>query len=535
MIKILIIDDEPIIREGLQRTINWEHLHCKIIGEAENGVEAIEKINTLVPDIVITDIMMPGLSGLELTKYVKDNYPHIKIIFLTGYNNFSFAQQAIKLGAFDFLLKPTNTEDLEKIIIKARDEIIKASEELQKQENMRKMMDASLPMLKDKFISDLLYSNITSVDEINRKMHFFGINIDAFIVLCMEIDNYNKAVEEVTEEDKFIYMFYIKEKINELLNRCRIQSIISCNLNTFSVILQFKKDESEELLKDSVISLAEELRNKIERMYDFTISIGISRFYQNISDIRIAYKEAIMCLENRFYIGNNSTIHIDDIFNFESAAGNREIDNKNIIEAIRTGNTQKIREEIDKVIEGLSHISNPVFVRNICIEIVASAARMYCAIYGNMEDILEDGVVPFDRLMKCTSAYDLFGIVRTIIAGIIDEILEKQNSQTRKVISKALEYININYHREITLNDLAGHVFMSPWYFSKLFKKETGETFSEFLLKTRIEKAKEILKSQLELKTYEVAEKVGFNDARYFGQIFKKVTGLTPSDFREMN
>jgi len=496
MIKILIVDDEPIVREGLRKTINWDQLHCKIVGEAENGVEAIEKINMLLPDVVITDIMMPGLSGLEFTKYVKDNYPHVKIIFLTGYNNFSFAQQAIKLGAYDFLLKPTNTEELKKIIIKAKDETIKANEELQKQEKMRKMMDESLPILKDKFICDLLYSNITSVDEINRKMDFFGINIDAFIVLCVEIDNYNKPVEEVTEEDKFICLFCIEEKLRELLNRCNIQSIISCNLNTFSVILLFNKDESEEVLKNSVISLAEEFRNKIEHMYDFTVSIGISRFYKSIGDLRKAYKEAVMCLENRFYIGNNSTIHIDDIFNFESFTGNSEVDNRCLIEAIRTGNTQKIKEEIDKMIEVLSRIRNHTYIRNVCMEIVVSAARMYCEIYGNMEDIFENSIIPFETMIRCGTSHDLFRTVRAIIDKIVNEILEKQNSQTRKVISKALEYINTNYHREITLNDLAEHVFMSPWYFSKLFKKETGETFSEFLLKTRIEKAKEILKRQ---------------------------------------
>jgi len=130
------------------------------------------------------------------------------------------------------------------------------------------------------------------------------------------------------------------------------------------------------------------------------------------------------------------------------------------------------------------------------MEIVVSAARMYCEIYGNMEDIFENSIIPFETMIRCGTSHDLFRTVRAIIDKIVNEILEKQNSQTRKVISKALEYINTNYHREITLNDLAEHVFMSPWYFSKLFKKETGETFSEFLLKTRIEKAKEILKRQ---------------------------------------
>ena len=323
MIKVLIIDDEPIIREGLRITINWNTLHCTVIGEAENGIEAIEKIDMLMPDIVITDIMMPGHSGLELTKYIKDNHPQIKIIFLTGYNDFSFAQQAIKLGAFDFVLKPTNTDELEKVIAKARDEILKSNSVMIQHEKLLEVIDASLPILKDKFISDLLYGNSVDTNEIEEKLLFFGIKIESFIIMCIEIDNFLEFNKKSTEEEKLLQIFSVKEKIEELMNRCKFKYIINYNQNAFSVILLFSKNESEEILKTGIISIAEELRNKFENSYTFTISVGISHYYDKISNIKKAYTEAIKCLENRFYIGNNTTIHIDDIFSFESQT-NRE-------------------------------------------------------------------------------------------------------------------------------------------------------------------------------------------------------------------
>ncbi len=533
MIKVLIIDDEPIIREGLRRTIDWDRLQCSIAGEAENGVEAVEKINSLQPDIVITDIMMPGLSGLELTKFIKDYHPHIKIIFLTGYNNFSFAQQAIKLGAFDFVLKPTNTDELEAIISKAGNEIAKSDADLQRQMVIKKMMDESLPILRDKFITDLIFNNVYSVDEIKGKMKFFGIEIKSYILMCAEIDNYNEAKNTLSEEDKIINLLSVKEKSVELLERCKIQNIIVCNQNAVTAILTFGNDEEEELLKSSVISIAEELRNKVENAFPFTVSIGISHFYTNIADIRFAYREAVMCLENRFYIGNNSTIHTDDIFNFESLSKSRSIEISRLQEAIRTGNVEKIKLETDTIINSLHGFSKQSLVRNLCMEIVLAATRLYCEIYGNIKDILEEDDIPFDRLMSRCTASELYDTVREIIDSICRNISEKQNSQTRKVVSRALEYIHTNFNRDISLNDVADHAFMSPWYFSKLFKKETGFTFTEFLLKVRIDQAKELLKGSLELKTYEIADKVGFNDARYFGQIFKKVTGLTPSEYKE--
>lgn len=534
MIKVLIIDDEPIIREGLRKTINWKTLHCTVIGEAENGVEAIEMIDNLIPDIVITDIMMPGHSGLELTKYIKDNHPQIKIIFLTGYNDFSFAQQAIKLGAYDFVLKPTNTDELEKVLAKARDEILKCNSEIIQHEKLLEVIDASLPILKDKFISDLLYSNSVSANEIEEKLLFFGINIESFIIMCVEIDNFLELNKKSTEEEKLLQIFSVKEKIEMLMNRCKFKCIINCNQNSFSVILQFPRNESEEVLKMGVISVAEELRNKFENCSAFTISIGISHYYDKVYDIRKAYTEAVKCLQNRFYIGNNTTIHIDDIFSFETQSGRNEIQTKPILEAIKAGNTEKVQAELKEIIKTLSQINNKAYVTNICTEIIASISRLYCELYGNISDIFEEGTIPFDSIWGCTCLADLFSILENLLDKVSQSINRLLNSQTRKVVSNALEYINKHFHEEVTLNVVSEHVYMSPWYFSKLFKKETGETFTEFLLKCRIDKAKELLKNSFELKAYEVAELVGFNDARYFGQIFKKVTGLTPTEYRDI-
>lgn len=533
MIKVLIIDDEPIIREGLRRAVDWKRLQCEVIGEAENGVEAIEKIRLLLPDIVVTDIMMPGLSGLELTKYIKENHPAMKIIFLTGYNSFSFAQQAIKLGAFDFLLKPTNTVELENIIERAREQIVKRNKEVSRQEELKRMLDTSLPMLMDKFVSDLLYSNLDTIDEVRRKMQFFGIQLESYIILAVEIDNSSEMEERFTEEERFFYMFSVKERIQELLNRCKLKSIINCNQNTFSVILLFGCNESEDLLKASIISIAEELRNKVENYFPFTVSVGISHCYSDVSDVKRAYREALLCLENRFYIGNNSTIHVDDIFHYESVSIKYDINTTNLLEAIRSGNTEKLKTELSVILQVLSQNNNKQYVRSICMEMIIGCSRLYCDIYGAMEDLFEGGTVPFDRIIGCSAAADLFHILETTIGNIIKSIHSLQSSQTRKVIAKAFDFINLHFNEDISLGDVAGYVFMSPWYFSKLFKKESGETFSEFLLKVRINKAKELLKANLELKTYEVAEKVGFNDSRYFGQIFKKVTGMTPSEYRE--
>lgn len=533
MIKVLIIDDEPIIREGLIKTINWRHLQCEVIGETDNGIDAIDKMNELQPDIIITDIMMPGLSGLEMTKYIKENHPNVKIIFLTGYNDFNFAQQAIKLGAFDFVVKPTNTKDLENVITKAREQIVSSNRELNRQEEIRLKLEESLPVLRDKFITDFLFSKILSPDQIQKKMQFFDLKIDNFVILAFQIDNYQELEDNNEQEEHYFYMMSLEKIISDVLNRCKIKRLCCTHYDIIITIFQLEIEESDDLLKTSIISIAEEIRNKVENGYEFTVTVGISSFYKDFIDLKKAYNETVACLENRFYIGTNSTIHIDDLFTTECSYCKHEIETQILMKAIKSGNTQKVLEELDTVTSILHGYHNKQLVRNICIEIIVGCSRIYCDIYGSMEDLFAQGEIPFDRIMSCETALELFAILRKMMNCVVDGINVLQNSQTRKVITKALNYIGEKIAGDISLNDVAGYVYMSPWYFSKLFKKETKETFSEYILKIRIEKAKQLIRERIELKSYEIAELVGFNDSRYFGQIFKKFTGMTPTEYRE--
>ena len=438
-----------------------------------------------------------------------------------------------KLGAFDFVLKPTNTNELENVILKAKDLIIKGNNEIRAQEEIKQMLEASLPMLKDKFVSDLLFSNFYSVDDIKKKMSFFGLHIEGFVLVRLAIDKYSQVSSNFTEEESYLFMLSLIDKTSSLLNRCKLQYIINSNQNIITVIFNFSNNEDEDVIKPCVISIAEELRNKVENHFPFTVSIGISRLYNSIDDLKRAQKEAEACLENRFYIGCNSTIHIDDIPVFESNLGKNSADSAGILDAIRAGNTEKILYESQKIVDILSKCSNRTYLKNICLEIVVSSIRLYNEVYGSIEDIFKDGVIPFEKIINCSTAAELFEMVKSTMEKISLCIGNLRNSQTRKVITKAFEYINSHFNEDISLNDVANHIYMSPWYFSKLFKKESGETFSEFLLKTRIQNAKLFLKNNLELKTYEIAEKVGVSDARYFGQIFRKVTGMTPSEYRE--
>jgi len=379
----------------------------------------------------------------------------------------------------------------------------------------------------------VLFSNIYSVDDIKKKMRFFRLQTEGFVLMRLEIDRYMEISRNFTQEESYFFMLSLIDKTSNLLDRCKLQYILNSNQNIITVIFNFSKNEDEDVIKSSVISIAEELRNKVENHFPFTISIGISRLYNSIDNLKPAQKEAEACLGNRFYIGYNSTIHIDDIPVFESSQGKNSVDPAGILDAIRAGNTEKILHESDKAVNILSKCSNRTYLKNICLEIIVSSTRLYNEVYGSIEDVFEDGLIPFEKIVNCSTAAELFDMVKSTMEKMSQCIFNLRHSQTRKVITKAFEYINTHFNEDISLNDVANHIYMSPWYFSKLFKKESGETFSEFLLKTRIENAKMFLKSNLELKTYEIAEKVGFNDPRYFGQIFRKVTGLTPSEYRE--
>lgn len=535
MFKVMIIDDEPIIRKGIKNILDWKKFGCEICAEASDGEEGIALINEKRPDILITDIRMPGIDGLKMISNVKDLIPDCKIIILTGYRDFDYVQEALKLRVFDFVLKPSKIEDLTTIIHRAVEELKSLRNRAEEFNKLKKLFEQNIPILREKFLYDLMYEIYPNRDEILPRAELLGVNINEFFLLVVEIDtDENKSLSQY---DKNLYLFGI---INTFMD------VFSDSFNVISIPLKDrgvafilrsidKKDDSYNLISDKCNYLQELLIN----CFGFTVTIAVSSEGRDIIQLPEKFRECMEALERKFYIGNDSVIFYNDLNGFLKFEDYSVLEKyqKLLLEGIKTGNESIVMKRIDdifKYINGLDHL-NMDYLKNFYWGIITyiNNIRLSVALASNEKKVESINIISLHNMIsRSENVYELNELLKEVSLSITAKINNYNNKSIKLILRNALDYIHEHYKEQLTLNDVAEHVYVSTSYLSRMFKKELGKNFVDYLNGLRIEKAKELLMDP-KYKTYEIAELVGIPDAHYFSRLFKKYEGLSPTEYRD--
>lgn len=401
MIKILVVEDEFLMRERLVKAVDWSAIGCEVADAAENGEEAVEIINSEVPDIVLTDIRMPKMDGLELSEFIMKEYPFIKVLIMTGYSDFSYAQKALKVGVKDYILKPSDRDEILGSVGKVADLIIAERKKYLEMERQNKTIAENLMFLKAKIFDDIINGYTFDIEEQNsRLVHIINKN-SIYVIISVEMgigDCQNERKDGGTE----LNYRSLKRETEEFCLKSNYDFIVSITGGFLYIILFFDDGHSASQAAETSKTFAKGLQQHIKQAIGLDISIGVSRCCVDINELGEAYREAV----------------------------------------------------------------------------------------------------------------------------------ERMKQSKRKSIVDALEYINKNYNGDISLTKVAEHIHVHPVYLGRLLRKELKESFSDILLRVRIENAKKLLRD-INIKAYEIAYSVGINDPHYFSQVFKKYTGLTPTEYRE--
>jgi two-component system response regulator YesN len=527
----MIVDDEPIIRKGIINFIQWDSINCKVTCEATNGIEAKKLIELNKPDIIISDIKMPGMDGIKLSKYVYESFPHIKVILLTGYSDFEYAQSAIKFNVVDFILKPSSNDKIT-LAVKAAIKIISQEQlKIEKIESMKDKLNQNLSLMQEKFLYDYLTGIIQNKTTIENTLIDLNIKLDSYHVL------YFKFTTDTYDE-----LFDMKEKIQNILQEIeKFISIIfkdfthyniTINCTSICTIINIKKnivDNSTSFILDK----SKELVNFFNNFMDISISLGISTLHTNLEQVHSAYKEATESLALKFYEDGN-------IFTYSKYAAitpnlNKSLENNyvdKIIDCIKSSNSDIALDTMNTLIYELKSSRQPIeYIKNVGILISSLSFKLLINHYINLSEIVEDSSKTYAHILNCDSISDLTNTLEKVILYAISS-LSYLNSQDNNIIKVITDYIELNYENQIKLNDLAELAHVNSSYLSRLIKKETGSTLTEIITKIRIEKAKDLLYFS-NMKTYEIGIKVGIEDPAYFSQVFKKCTGLSPSEFKK--
>lgn len=533
MYTILIVDDESFVREGIKENIDWNKHGFELVGDCENGLQAMEAVDRFKPDIVLTDICMPFVDGLELTRYIVEKYACTKVVILTGYDEFEYAQQAVKLKAFDYMLKPITANELRKVLDKLKKELDEESSKLEDLNRLKKQLRESLPLLRERFLNRLISGNLKT-SEIKDKLDYFSIKLSGscYLAFTLDIDDYGdfKLSHPGTEDE--LLQFAVFNICEEIISS-RANCIVFQN-STEKPVMIIAGDEPQ-ALQEASADLSEEIRQAVEKFLKFSVTIGIGKSCTDIGDINLSYKYALSALDYRFLMGKNRVISINDIEGnvLERPAYNNEWERK-LVSAIKIGTTEDIEAIASLLIQNLkeSYTSIQKCYYQIQQAVMSVIGALNELGISETEVFGEEGRL-LAEVYRLKTLDETKEWLKKLFKTASGYLTGRRNDNCQIQAEKAIEYIKDNYSDPgISLNAICKHLLMSTSYFSAVFKSYTGQTFVEHLTKVRVEKAMELLKST-NLKTYEIAEKVGYNDPHYFSLIFKKSSGYSPSEYRD--
>lgn len=419
MVRMVVIDDEYYIRTGIRDAIDWQSINVEIVGEAEDGEQGLELILAQKPDLVLTDIRMPFMDGLELIEKISDSQIGCGVIVLSGFDEFEYAQAALRHGVLDYLLKPIDKAKLKETVQKAC-QTIRNRRSVQ---HYRQLVDEGTSVIRTQFLKDLLFDRIHDEKVISDKIHDLGLPFHNgnYQVICIKLDDYRLLeyqfpVNELQDlKDRLISL--LSDRL--LLGRTFMGILVEISLEEWAILLTFLEPPTPEECENELHSSIQLLLKDLKECSSHTVSISISSRCEDLSDLPGAYQTARLA-NNKYIPGSNSVVWPDH----------------------------------------------------------------------QLENI-------------------------------------------RPEVQKALAFIRQHYNEDISIQQVADSLYLSPYYLMHIFKSDVGKTFHTFLTEYRMETAKELLRTP-GCRIYEIALQIGYTDVKYFNKLFKKYTSLTPSEYIRM-
>jgi two-component system response regulator YesN len=531
--KLILVDDEEEVRQGVLRKIKWDECGFQVIGEAENGKEALEIAEKDMPDVILTDIKMPFMDGLELAKLMREKYPTTKIIVLTGFDEFEYAHKAIKLNVTEYVLKPISAAELTEVLVKVKKEIDEEMAEKEDFNALREHYRKSIPILKEKFLASLITSTIEK-EEIEERALSYGINLHGmgFVTSVIDIDNSVYSSDDELYEEKELSKFAVLNIVDEILEKHNLG--IAFLHNEQIVFVTVCKESQREIIINSTLSILEEVRQTVNKFLKLTVTIGVGNVCNDIIYINRSYENAVTALDYRIFMGSNRVIWIEDIEpkSFEKIVFD-EVKEHNLSSAIKLGTEEEIEVVLDNIFKELTDIKVAFKDYHIYLmEMLTTILKAARSSGVDIDKLVGVNVNIFEEFYSLKDLQQFRNWFKKISIQVMTHIVKDRNDTSTLLVEKAKKFVEDNYSEvDITINKVCEYLHISATYFSFIFKRETKTTFINYLTQIRMDTAKELLRVT-SLKSFEIAEKVGYSEPNYFSYSFKKRFGVSPSEYR---
>ncbi len=528
MYSVFAVDDEPIVLEGIRSKIDWEGSGFTFVGEATDGEIALSMLHELKPDILITDIKMPFMDGLQLAEAIKRTQPWIKIIILSGHDEFDYAKKAISIGIEDYLLKPFTPEELLNSLNKTATQIDKERKQLSDISRLREELKSNEALIKKEFLNNLVHGSVET-NTIMQKCNELGINLISryYKVLISRIES--RSGNNQTQQEACSLLNSYSTAINEAVSFFHHSNLLVCIF----------KGSTQAELDDNTFRAAETISHIATKNDDCIVFTAIGKTVEHLSQLEISYEDAKRILQANSTSKENRIISSDDLTDSKSGETSADVlldlnEGDPLVDKLKyaaKGDIQRIIEESMELIK-----KNPdqfsVFASYLLVDLIFAVSKLVEKLGGNIKELnpeilqrkfIDEAVSDEKRFIKT---------LEQVLSFALDYRDSKVTGKYADVILKAKKFIEENYaDQNTTLTSVAEEVALSPNHFSTIFSQECKTTFIEYLTNVRLENAKRLMR-ETDMKGYDIAYECGFSDPHYFSYIFKKNTGLSPREYK---
>lgn len=519
MYKLLIVDDESIERDAIKYIVKGSSIKIGDIEEASNGQEAVSIATIFNPDIVIMDIKMPGLNGIEAGKILKKIFPNSKIVFLTAFNQFEYAHEAIKIGVEDFIVKPASKERVIQVLSKAIEEIEEQEKANLHQKHMAEKLTQVSKYLENEFLTSVITGDIDE-HQANDYLNFMLTEFHHGFGVAIKLDFFQE--ENMSHLNKNMIKKRFSEKLMNGLTSRNIEFLMNTIRNTIYILIFGYPEGGKELFMQLVCEEIRKVRELLSDQIDALVSVGYGNEYNSISELWKSFSEAKISCKNKLLM-------IEEDGEEMPRVSTLDLKEKELCESILDGNAREMTKIVEDILDNIIYISNDI--NDIRVKLYEFLIILNKALNtdANYQNQLPDHL--FDDLKTVYSKGEAKIFIHNYLYNIMEEMKQMKTDKTNLIIKKVTKYIDDHYSENITLENAAQYCGFSTYYFCKMFKKYKDSSFTDYLSSIRIKNAK-ILLSNPNINIKEITQMIGYLDPNYFTRVFKKYEGITPTEYR---
>lgn len=524
---VLLVDDEEEVIQVIMKKINWEGLGFSVAGYANNGVKAWEMVEELQPDVVMTDIRMPFMDGMELSRRIRDEYPATKILFFTGFDEFEYARGAVHLEVEEYILKPVNSVELTNVFTQLKSKLDQEISEKRNTETLQKYYMESLPLLRTNFYTSLIEGSIRE-EEIPGYLSDYQLSFSGPFFCCLVLHTSSNQVPEGM--NPLLLATSVHKQAEERLAEKWRAKCFSYLGNTV-MIPQLRTENEMSGLTDDCDRFCKYAKSIIGAV----VTAGIGPVCDSLLAVSQSYHGAREAVSYRVLYGAARAINMQEAVPGEMihASLTNEIEMSNLFKMISLGSGEEVVKAVDQYLKHMSFPNKSLQHHHIDMMELVSAFYRFAL---NNDIVPEEFKEDIRKLYSSLFDLDPASFRRWLTdfsLSLREKLIHVRNRSTRSLVTRAEEYVHLNYADEdLSLDRVCESLGVSNSYFSSVFKKETGNSFIRYLTDYRMERAAGQLVGTNE-KSYIIAQKVGYADPNYFSYVFKRKFGVSPSRYRK--